>query len=200
MKQLTRIVSVTVCMVIFYSTFAQAKCPEYDFEGTYSNGRGDKFKIEQPDCRLALVTDLQQDLKFEMRLDGTSNRIEDSSIAIGRDILARFPVTYSANQASWRNGSAVLTFQTQLKLGQKDHAAGFQDLPMKMNLVIHRYEWQGRTHGLFIQLEDLRAGSSYDSSPVQRALARGINLGIKIVNQILGRGNNYYSEFLSKVG
>ena len=96
-----------ILTAILVTSSAYASCPELNLEGVYSNGNGNKFRIEQSNCDSAVLTDLQLNKRFEINLDGTLNALDTSNVINVRGIGSKLQVKYSATRVPNSLGGAI---------------------------------------------------------------------------------------------
>ena len=212
-----KITMMTALMLMLVQNVAHASCKEQNLEGTFANGHGDLFKIEQPNCDRVVLTTLGGDgEEFDGSFTNPANQITGMIAAIPLGTWRLLPVSFSMDRSGWKVPNTAdrdydaglvtkIIFQSKVKLKQSDIKTGLSNPTLRMVMTVQR-EWTlGKdgilttsvpTDNLYVSLSDIYAVEEPDSSAIQKALVKGINLGISVLTKIFGF---HYGEVLNRV-
>ena len=188
---MNKLFTLGVFSLSFFSGLAYGSCVKENLEGVYKNRSGDSFQIKQPTCDSIILVDMQLDDEYDGSFTNPANQLTlGSSTSIPYAILKFFPLTFSMDRSDWENDTTRITFNSRIKLKQKDTALGLTSPLLQISLTIQADGRNDENFGkanlstsptlLMIYISSIQAVEDPNSSFAQRALIRGINIGISV--------------------
>ena len=187
MKNLILFLTLTLSLCIGN---VEASCLKQNFEGTFINRRGDRFKIEQPTCDQIIFTDLQIDEEYEGSFKNPANQLSmGATTTAASGIIRIFSIVMSLDNSKWDLNETTITLQSKIKLKHSDLGVGLTAPTLVMSLSVLRWNESGdsskKADQIWINMNSFKALEDPTASVLQKAFLKGINLGMAIVSRFV---------------